>query len=85
MVDPLVKVYIESEFAKLNSKNKLTLEDLHGGKPWVADHKHWNYEAAKKATEVRSAIRCRLLSFRYMSRPFTIKRQTSLAREVRSP
>jgi hypothetical protein len=54
MVDPLVKAYIESEFAKLNSKNKLTLEDLHGGKPWVADYKHWNYEAAKKATEVRS-------------------------------
>ena len=57
MVDPLVKAYIESEFAKLNTKNKLTLEDLHGGKPWVADYKHWNYEAAKRATEVRSAIR----------------------------
>lgn len=42
--------YLEAEFAKLNSKNKLTLENLHGGKPWVADMNHWNFEAAKKAT-----------------------------------
>jgi Cys-Gly metallodipeptidase DUG1 len=51
LVDPLVRVYLESEFAKLNSKNTLSIEDLHGGKPWVADHRHWNFEAAKKATE----------------------------------
>jgi Cys-Gly metallodipeptidase DUG1 len=53
LVDPIVQAYIESEFAKLNSKNTLTIEDLHGGKPWVADFNHWNYEAAKKATEVQ--------------------------------
>jgi Cys-Gly metallodipeptidase DUG1 len=47
-----VKTYLEAEFAKLNSKNKMTIEHLHGGKPWVTDHKHWNYEAAKRATEV---------------------------------
>lgn len=49
-VDPLVITYLKSEFAKLNSKNTLIIENLHGGKPWVADHKHWNFEAAKKAT-----------------------------------
>jgi len=37
----------------LGSKNKLTVESLHGGRPWVADHRHWNYEAAKRATKVR--------------------------------
>ncbi|KAF8645662.1 hypothetical protein AX16_007658 [Volvariella volvacea WC 439] len=49
-VDPLVIAYLESEFAKLNSKSKLQVESLHGGKPWIADYKHWNYEAAKVAT-----------------------------------
>jgi Cys-Gly metallodipeptidase DUG1 len=56
-INPLVFKYLEAEFAKLNSKNKLTVEELHGGKPWVADHKHWNYEAAIKATEVSSFLR----------------------------
>jgi hypothetical protein len=51
-VDPLVIKYLEDEFAKLGSKNKMTIENLHGGKPWVADPKHWNYVAAAKATEV---------------------------------
>ncbi|EPQ54997.1 CNDP dipeptidase [Gloeophyllum trabeum ATCC 11539] len=50
-VNPLVHKYLESEFAKLNSKNKLEVECLHDGKPWVADFKHWNYEAAIKATQ----------------------------------
>ncbi|KZP12927.1 CNDP dipeptidase [Athelia psychrophila] len=50
-VNPLIISYIESEFAKLNSKNTLVLEDLHGGKPWVENTKHWNYEAAIKATK----------------------------------
>jgi Cys-Gly metallodipeptidase DUG1 len=52
LVDPLVIAYLHSEFAKLGSKNKLMIENLHGGKPWVADVKHWNFEAAKVATEV---------------------------------
>lgn len=43
--------YIESEFAKLETKNELKVEYLHGGKPWVADAEHWNYAAAKNATE----------------------------------
>jgi len=50
-VNPLVVEYLEAEFAKLNSKNILTIECLHDGKPWVADIKHWNYEAAIKATQ----------------------------------
>jgi len=50
-VDPLVIGHLEKAFAALNSKNKLTVEDLHGGKPWVTDHRHWNFEAAKRATK----------------------------------
>ncbi|KAF8309686.1 CNDP dipeptidase [Clavulina sp. PMI_390] len=50
-VDGKVFKYLQDEFAKLGSKNTLKLEQLHGGKPWVADPKHWNYEAARKATE----------------------------------
>ncbi|KAI0340336.1 CNDP dipeptidase [Trametopsis cervina] len=46
-----VEAYLEAEFAKLNTKATLKIEYLHGGKAWVADHKHWNYEAAKRATE----------------------------------
>lgn len=49
-VTPLVISYLEAEFAKLNSKNKLRITLEPGGKPWVADIKHWNYEAAIRAT-----------------------------------
>ena len=52
-VDPLVIAHLEKAFAALKSKNTLTVEDLHGGKPWVTDHRHWNFEAAKRATKVR--------------------------------
>ncbi|KAI0293927.1 CNDP dipeptidase [Russula brevipes] len=50
-VDPLVIKYLQGEFARLGSKNTFNVENLHGGKPWVEDHKHWNYEAAHRATE----------------------------------
>jgi len=46
-----VEKYLKDEFAKLNTRCSLKIEYLHGGIPWVADHKHWNYEAAKRATE----------------------------------
>ena len=63
-IEPLVFSYVEQEFAKLNSKNKLKIENLHDGKPWVADHKHWNYEAASRAVQARLSAsrvsRCRL-------------------------
>lgn len=51
-VESLVKRYLEAEFAKLKSKNKINVESLHGGKPWVADPDHYNYTAAAKATEI---------------------------------
>lgn len=51
-IDPLVIEHLKSGFSKLGSKNTLTVENLHGGKPWMADHRHWNFEAAKKATKV---------------------------------
>ena len=82
MVDPLVKAYIESEFAKLNSKNTLTIEDLHGGKPWVADYKHWNYEAAKRATEVSRVHFPPLFLHFPVFRRYTTEHLTSPAREA---
>jgi Cys-Gly metallodipeptidase DUG1 len=51
-VDPLVIKYLSTEFAKLGSKSTIKIENLHGGKPWVENYKHWNYEAAHRATEV---------------------------------
>jgi len=50
-VDPLVIKYLSAEFAKLGSKNTINVKNLHGGKPWVENYKHWNYEAAHRATE----------------------------------
>ncbi|KAF8966547.1 hypothetical protein BDZ97DRAFT_1903667 [Flammula alnicola] len=50
-VRPLVLAHLEKAFAGLGSKNKLTVENRHGAKPWVTDHRHWNFEAAKKATK----------------------------------
>ncbi|KAK2460830.1 hypothetical protein APHAL10511_007300 [Amanita phalloides] len=43
--------YLKDEFTKLGSKNKLVLENSKGGKPWLADINHWNFEAAKSATK----------------------------------
>ncbi|KAH9474594.1 Cys-Gly metallodipeptidase dug1 [Psilocybe cubensis] len=50
-INPLVFEHLEKAFAALGTKNKLVVEELHGGKPWVADHRHWNFEAAKRATK----------------------------------
>ncbi|KII91485.1 hypothetical protein PLICRDRAFT_38246 [Plicaturopsis crispa FD-325 SS-3] len=49
-VDDKVTEYLEAEFKKIGTKNTLTVENLHSGKPWVADVNHYNYEAAKRAT-----------------------------------
>lgn len=43
--------HIESEFAKLGSKNTLNVVEQHGGKWWVASPKHWNFSAAAKAVK----------------------------------
>jgi Cys-Gly metallodipeptidase DUG1 len=50
-ITELVKEHVESEFAKLNSKNILSIECSHAGKPWFATPNHWNYVAAAKAVE----------------------------------
>lgn len=50
VVIELVKDYVNKEFAKLGSKNKMSIEG-EGGAPWYADPNHWNYVAASKATE----------------------------------
>ncbi|PKI85975.1 hypothetical protein MVES1_000083 [Malassezia vespertilionis] len=47
-----VRKHVESEFAKLHSKNTIKLEPDHPGKPWTVDPNHWNYEAATRATEL---------------------------------
>jgi Cys-Gly metallodipeptidase DUG1 len=50
-ITTLVEAYLKAEFAKLNSKNTFSVELLHGGKPWMDDPNHWNFQAAKRATE----------------------------------
>ncbi|KAJ3119915.1 Cys-Gly metallodipeptidase [Nowakowskiella sp. JEL0407] len=50
-ITALVKNYLEAEFKKLNSKNKLDIGCGHAGKCWVADVNHWNYTAASRAVE----------------------------------
>lgn len=34
-VTKLVCDYVNAEFAKINTKSKMTVEMLHGGEPWV--------------------------------------------------
>lgn len=50
-VDKLVFDYVKKQFAKLNSKNTMSVELMHAGKWWVASPKHWNFSAAAKAVE----------------------------------
>ena len=83
-VDPLVSKYLQDEFGKLGSKNTFSVENFHGGKPWVENYKHWNYEAAHRATEVIST------AFQYQNyphllsiRPCTRKHRTIRARVAR--
>lgn len=50
-VTRLVTNYIKTEAAKLNTKNTIDVNLVHDGKWWVANPKHWNFQAAIKATE----------------------------------
>jgi len=50
-VSKLVNIHLQKTFAKLNSKNSISVEELHAGKWWVANPHHWNYRAAAKAVE----------------------------------
>ncbi|RSH87405.1 hypothetical protein EHS25_003315 [Saitozyma podzolica] len=47
----LVVKYINDEFKKIGSKNRMECVLTHGGEPWIADPNHYSYRAAHKATE----------------------------------
>lgn len=47
----LTKAYVEEEFAKLQSGNRLRVSTEHPGRPWLADRGNPNYVAAQKAVE----------------------------------
>jgi nonspecific dipeptidase len=47
----VVENYVNQEFKKLNSPNKMKLAMDHGGRPWVADFNHPNFNAGKIATK----------------------------------
>lgn len=51
-VSDLVVEYINQQWAKLGSKNKMIIKgDPNGGAPFYSDPTHWNFAAATKATE----------------------------------
>ncbi|RUP49024.1 hypothetical protein BC936DRAFT_143452 [Jimgerdemannia flammicorona] len=50
-ITELVTHYVKAEFAKLGSKNTISIRCTHGAKPWVATPNHWNYVAAAKAVK----------------------------------
>ena len=50
-VEALVKKHLHAEFDKLGSKNVLNVEQLSGGRSWLADPNHWNFRAASKAVK----------------------------------
>lgn len=48
-----VETYLRSEFEKLKTKSTLESIVMEGsGLPWVENYEHYNYQAAKNATEV---------------------------------
>ncbi|KAL4076829.1 hypothetical protein V8B97DRAFT_1943635 [Scleroderma yunnanense] len=50
-IKPIVIDFLNSEFKKLNSKNKMVVHYQGGGFPWVGDRNHYNYKAAEAATK----------------------------------
>ncbi|KAK4908436.1 Cys-Gly metallodipeptidase, partial [Elasticomyces elasticus] len=50
-VNALVYEHVRAAFAKLRSKNTLSVSLQHAGKWWVASPRHWNFTAAGKAVE----------------------------------
>ncbi|KAK2747896.1 hypothetical protein FQN57_001487 [Myotisia sp. PD_48] len=50
-VTRLVTEFINSEAAKINTKNNIQVELIHDGKWWVASPNHWNFSAASKAVK----------------------------------
>jgi Cys-Gly metallodipeptidase DUG1 len=52
VVSDLVVDYVNKQWEKLGSKNKMIIEgDPNGGAPFYSDPTHWNFTAASKATE----------------------------------
>jgi Cys-Gly metallodipeptidase DUG1 len=51
-VTPLVEDFINKEFKKLNSKNKLTIKPIGDAEAWVTDYKNASYKAGAQATKV---------------------------------
>mmetsp|Transcript_12211 Transcript_12211/g.29096 ORF Transcript_12211/g.29096 Transcript_12211/m.29096 type:complete len:513 (+) Transcript_12211:77-1615(+) len=50
-IEKCVTTHLETEFAKLQSPNKLEIEMIHGAVAWLSDPKHPNYQAAARAIE----------------------------------
>lgn len=50
-IEQLAIEFLKKEFAALGSKNTITIEALHSGKPWYSSPDHWNFRAAAAATE----------------------------------
>lgn len=50
-LDEIVIKYVEQEFEKLGSKNKLKAELIHDGAYWVSDPRNWSFRAAARATK----------------------------------
>ena len=61
-IELFVRAHLEKEFAKLQTKSALKIENLSDGKPWVASIDHWNYQAAERATKARHpSLACAVL------------------------
>lgn len=50
-LDEVVFKHVNDAFAKLGSKNKMTVELIHDGDYWVADPHNWSFRAAARATK----------------------------------
>lgn len=50
-IEKSVRTYLEERFATRNSPNQMRVLNEHGGKPWMADPNHPNFQAAVKATQ----------------------------------
>lgn len=55
-VNQLVTKHLNQVFAKRNSPNKLRVIYEHGGKPWLTDFNHSNFQAGRKAIEKGNCI-----------------------------
>nr|VWO99513.1 N/A [Ganoderma boninense] len=67
LIELLVRAHLQKEFAKLESKNTLTITNIGDGMPWVTDPEDPNYEAASRATKARPFLPFSL-SYSYLTR-----------------